>query len=90
MLPCEIIQYISSFTNNKCHTCNKKIKIIIKKLKQRNIGILITDHNVRETLKIVDKVYIVNEGAIFYEGDPISASKDEKIKKFYLGSNFQL
>ena len=68
----------------------EEIKIIIKKLKLRNIGILITDHNVRETLKIVDKVYIVNEGAIFYEGDPISAVKDEKIKKFYLGSNFQL
>tara|TARA_B100001057_G_scaffold499351_1_gene609661 strand:+ start:699 stop:1445 length:747 start_codon:yes stop_codon:yes gene_type:complete len=68
----------------------EEIKQIIKKLKERNIGILITDHNVRETLKIVDKVYIVNEGAIFYEGDPISAVKDEKIKKFYLGSNFQL
>ena len=68
----------------------EEIKIIIKKLKQRNIGILITDHNVRETLKIVDRVYIVNEGAIFYEGDPISAVKDEKIKKFYLGSDFQL
>ena len=68
----------------------EEIKIIIKKLKEKNIGILITDHNVRETLKIVDKVYIVNEGAIFYEGDPLSAAKDEKIKKFYLGSNFQL
>ena len=68
----------------------EEIKILIKKLKLRNIGILITDHNVRETLKIVDKVYIVNEGAIFYEGDPVSAVKDEKIKKFYLGSNFQL
>ncbi len=68
----------------------EEIKLIIKKLKKRNIGILITDHNVRETLKIVDKVYIVNEGAIFFEGDPISAVKDEKIKKFYLGSNFQL
>ena len=67
-----------------------EIKIIIKKLKDRNIGILITDHNVRETLKIVDKVYIVNEGAIFYEGDPVSAVKDERIKKFYLGSNFEL
>ena len=68
----------------------EEIKIIIKKLKDRNIGILITDHNVRETLKIVDKVYIVNEGAIFFEGDPISAAKDDKIKKFYLGSNFTL
>ena len=68
----------------------EEIKIIIKKLKDRNIGVLITDHNVRETLKIVDKVYIVNEGAIFYEGDPISAVKDDKIKKFYLGSDFKL
>ena len=68
----------------------EEIKIIIQKLKERNIGILITDHNVRETLNIVDKVYIVNEGAIFYEGDPISAVNDEKIKKFYLGSNFKL
>ena len=68
----------------------EEIKIIIKKLKQKNNKILITDHNVRETLKIVDRVYIVNEGAIFYEGDPISAVKDEKIKKFYLGSDFQL
>ena len=39
---------------------------MIKKLKNKNIGILITDHNVRETLKIVDKVYILNEGAIFF------------------------
>ena len=68
----------------------EEIKIIIKKLKDKNIGILITDHNVRETLKIVDRVYIVNEGAIFFEGDPNSAIKDEKIKKFYLGSNFKL
>ncbi len=68
----------------------EEIKQIIKKLKEKNIGILITDHNVRETLKIVDKVYIVNEGAIFYEGDPISAANDEKIKKFYLGSSFRL
>ena len=68
----------------------EEIKIIIKKLKNRNIGILITDHNVRETLKIVDKIYIVNEGAIFYEGDPLSAINNEKIKKFYLGENFKL
>tara|TARA_B100002051_G_C16733927_1_gene639966 strand:+ start:1813 stop:2556 length:744 start_codon:yes stop_codon:yes gene_type:complete len=68
----------------------EEIKIIIKKLKQKNIGILITDHNVRETLKIVDKVYIVNEGAIFFEGNPENAVKDEKIKKFYLGSEFKL
>tara|TARA_B100001540_G_scaffold235362_1_gene209636 strand:+ start:265 stop:1008 length:744 start_codon:yes stop_codon:yes gene_type:complete len=68
----------------------EEIKVIIKKLKNKNIGILITDHNVRETLKIVDKVYIVNEGAIFFEGNPQQAIKDEKIKKFYLGSNFSI
>ena len=68
----------------------EEIKIIIKKLKDKNIGVLITDHNVRETLKIVDKVYIVNEGAIFFEGDPENAVKDEKIKKFYLGADFIL
>ena len=68
----------------------EEIKIMIKKLKNKNIGILITDHNVRETLKIVDKVYILNEGAIFFEGNPEKAIKNEKIKKFYLGSNFSI
>ena len=68
----------------------EEIKIIINKLKRKNIGILITDHNVRETLSIVDKVYIVNEGAIFFEGVPKDAINNEKIKKFYLGSNFSI
>ena len=60
------------------------------KLKNRNIGILITDHNVRETLKIVDRVYIVNEGSIFFEGKPEDAIKNKMIKKFYLGTNFSI
>ena len=68
----------------------EEIKIIIKKLKQKNIGVLITDHNVRETLKIVDKVYIVNEGMIFFSGSPNEAISDDRIKKFYLGSNFSI
>jgi len=68
----------------------EEIKIIIKKLKQKNIGVLITDHNVRETLKIVDKVNIVNEGMIYFSGNPEEAISDEKIKKFYLGSNFSI
>ena len=68
----------------------EEIKKIIKKLKEKNIGILITDHNVRETLKIVDRVYIVNEGAIYFEGTPNDAINNEKIKKFYLGSRFTL
>ena len=66
------------------------IQTIVHSLKERNIGVLITDHNVRETLKIVDKVYIVNEGAIFFEGSPENAVEDKKIKKFYLGSEFKL
>ena len=68
----------------------EEIKLIIKKLKRKNIGILITDHNVRETLKIVDKVYIVNEGSVFFEGNPNDAINNEKIKNFYLGSNFSI
>ena len=68
----------------------EEIKIIIKKLKRKNIGILITDHNVRETLQIVDRVYIVNEGAVFFEGNPNDAINNEKIKNFYLGSNFSI
>ena len=68
----------------------EEIKTIIKKLKEKNIGILITDHNVRETLKIVDRVYIVNEGAIYFEGTPNEAINNEKIKKFYLGTRFTL
>ena len=67
-----------------------EIKDLLSHIKTMGISILVTDHNVRETLKIVDKVYIVNEGAIYFEGDPVSAINNEKIKKFYLGSNFTL
>ena len=68
----------------------EEIKTIIKTLTKKNIGVLITDHNVRETLKIVDKVYIVNEGSIYFEGSPEKAVLDENIKKFYLGSEFKI
>jgi len=68
----------------------EEIKIIIKKLKDKNIGVLITDHNVRDTLKIIDRVYIVNEGVIFFEGKPADAIKNTKIKQFYLGANFSI
>ena len=68
----------------------EEIKIIIKRLKQKNIGVLITDHNVRETLKIVDRVNIVNEGMIYFSGNPEEAISNERIKKFYLGSNFSI
>jgi len=68
----------------------EEIKSIIKTLTKKNIGVLITDHNVRETLKIIDKVYIVNEGSIYFEGSPDEAVKNENIKKFYLGSSFKI
>ena len=66
------------------------IQAIIENLRDLNIAVLITDHNVRETLKIVDRVYIVNEGSVFFEGLPKDAINDEKIKKFYLGSEFNI
>jgi lipopolysaccharide export system ATP-binding protein len=68
----------------------EEIKTIIKSLTKKNIGVLITDHNVRETLKIIDKVYIVNEGSIYFEGSPDEAVSNKNIKKFYLGSNFKI
>jgi lipopolysaccharide export system ATP-binding protein len=68
----------------------EEIKTIIKSLTRKNIGVLITDHNVRETLKIIDKVYIVNEGGIYFEGSPEEAIRNENIKKFYLGSDFKI
>ena len=68
----------------------EEIKLIIKTLTKKNIGVLITDHNVRETLKIVDRVYIVNEGTIYFEGSPEEAVSNDKIKKFYLGSEFTI
>jgi len=66
------------------------IQGIINTLKSKNIGVLITDHNVRETLKIIDKVYIVNEGSIYFQGSPDEAVRNENIKKFYLGSDFKI
>ena len=67
-----------------------EIQKIIKDLINVDIGVLITDHNVRETLKIIDKVYIVNEGGVYFEGSPDEAVKNDNIKKFYLGSDFKI
>jgi len=63
---------------------------IIKKLKEKNIGILISDHNVRETLKICDRAYILNKGEILEEGEPEKIAMSEKAKKIYLGEDFDL
>jgi len=66
------------------------IQDIIQYLRQRGIGILITDHNVRETLRIVDRAYILNDGKILLEGDSDTIANNELAKKFYLGDNFTL
>ena len=66
------------------------IQSIIRKLRDDGIGILITDHNVRETLKITDRAYIINNGEIFRSGSPIELSSDPEVKKVYLGETFKL
>jgi lipopolysaccharide export system ATP-binding protein len=66
------------------------IQRIIRGLKQRGIGVLITDHNVRETLNITDRAYIISDGKILREGTPEQLTNDEEVKKVYLGENFRL
>lgn len=66
------------------------IQDIIGYLRQRGIGILITDHNVRETLSIVDRAYILNSGEILIDGDSETIANSEVARKFYLGENFSL
>lgn len=66
------------------------IQEIVKYLRERGMGILITDHNVRETLHIVDRAYILNEGKILLEGSADEIATSELAKKFYLGTNFTL
>ncbi len=66
------------------------IQSIIRKLRDNGIGILITDHNVRETLKITDRAYIINNGEIFRSGSPVELSSDPEVKKVYLGETFKL
>jgi len=66
------------------------IQNIIKALKNRNIGVLITDHNVRETLGIVDRAYIMNSGELLLSGTPEEIINDERARKFYLGEEFRM
>lgn len=65
------------------------IQKIISHLKKRNIGILITDHNVQETLAITDRTYLMFEGNILKSGKPEDLAKDEMVRKLYLGQNFE-
>ena len=66
------------------------IQKIISHLSGRGIGVLITDHNVRETLKITDRAYIVTDGNIFRSGTPDSLAADEDVRRIYLGADFRL
>jgi len=68
----------------------KDIQGIINTLKNKGIGILITDHNVRETLEITDRTYIINEGTIIDHGNPGEIAGSEKCRRIYLGENFKL
>ncbi len=64
------------------------IQSIVEQLKQKGIGVLITDHNVRETLSITDRAYIISEGKIIASGLPNEVAQDEKVKQIYLGEKF--
>lgn len=66
------------------------VQDIILKLKQRGIGILITDHNVRETLKIVDRAYLLHDGRVMAQGDSKELVADEKSRELYLGKDFTI
>jgi lipopolysaccharide export system ATP-binding protein len=68
----------------------EEIQSIVSKLKAKNIGVLITDHNVQETLSITDRAYLLTEGKIMLTGTPEEIADSEMARKFYLGKNFEL
>jgi len=68
----------------------RDIQLIIEYLKARGIGVLITDHNVRETLGICDRAYIINEGAVLASGRPDEIVENDNVRRVYLGANFRM
>ncbi len=68
----------------------KDLQEIIKDLARSGIGVLITDHNVRETLSVTDRAYILNHGRIMATGTPESLSEDAEVRRVYLGDHFRL
>ncbi|MDP4680599.1 MAG: LPS export ABC transporter ATP-binding protein [Cyclobacteriaceae bacterium] len=68
----------------------EEIQTIVSKLKQKNIGILITDHNVQETLSIPDRAYLMFEGKLLKSGSAEELAEDEQVRRVYLGRNFEL
>ena len=67
-----------------------EIRSLVSHLKDRGIGVLITDHNVRETLDIVDRAYILHDGVVLMEGSPSAIVADEGVRRVYLGERFSL
>lgn len=68
----------------------REIQAIVSHLKDRGIGVLITDHNVRETLKITDRAYILTDGEVFRAGTPEELASDQEVRRVYLGDTFRL
>ena len=66
------------------------VQKIILQLKRRGIGVVVTDHNVRETLRIVDRAYLIHKGRVLTEGTGEFLIRDEQARKFYLGESFNL
>jgi len=66
------------------------IQKIVRDLQRRGIGVLVTDHNVRETLRVTDRAYIIHNGRIFRSGTPEALASDPEVRRIYLGDNFQL
>jgi lipopolysaccharide export system ATP-binding protein len=62
----------------------------VRRLKERGLGILVTDHNVRETLKLVDRAYLIHKGEVVYHGDAEQMVNDPKAREIYLGPDFNL
>jgi lipopolysaccharide export system ATP-binding protein len=67
-----------------------EVQKIVRRLKERGLGILITDHNVRETLKIVDRAYLIHNGEVVYEGEAEKLVDDPKAREIYLGPEFNM
>jgi lipopolysaccharide export system ATP-binding protein len=67
-----------------------EIRNLVSQLKNRGLGVLITDHNVRETLDIIDRAYILHDGSVLMEGTPSEIVENEEVRKVYLGDNFSL
>ena len=66
------------------------IRVLVKHLKDRGIGVLITDHNVRETLDIIDRAYILHDGQVLMSGSPEEVVRDEMVRRVYLGEGFRI